>query len=63
MAESVVLMIVFSIFAEAGCGATFGITPAVDPKNTGAVYGAGACWRSVVQVYLALKAACSVTTC
>ena len=43
MAESVVLMIVFSIFAEAGCGATFGITPAVDPKNTGAVYGAGAC--------------------
>jgi hypothetical protein len=41
MAESVVLMIFFSIFAEAGCGATFGITPAVDPKNTGAVYGAG----------------------
>ena len=32
---SVTAMIFFSIFAEAGCGSTFGITPFVDPKNTG----------------------------
>ena len=37
---SVTAMIFFSIFAEAGCGSTFGITPFVNPKNTGAVYGA-----------------------
>ena len=40
LANSVGMMIIFSIFAEAGCGTTFGITPFVDPKNTGAVYGA-----------------------
>jgi NNP family nitrate/nitrite transporter-like MFS transporter len=36
---AVAILVIFSLFCQAGCGTSFGIAPYIDPRVTGSVYG------------------------
>jgi NNP family nitrate/nitrite transporter-like MFS transporter len=36
---AVAILVIFSLFCQAGCGTSFGIAPYIDPRATGSVYG------------------------
>ncbi|KAF8918025.1 High-affinity nitrate transporter 2.1, partial [Dissophora ornata] len=53
--SSIVVLILFSYFVQAGCGTTFSIVPSVNPKSMGAVYGlvgAGGSIGSIIFNYI-----------
>ncbi|KAG0329007.1 High-affinity nitrate transporter 2.1 [Podila horticola] len=55
LSSSIVVLILFSYFVQAGCGTTFSIVPFANPKSIGAVYGlvgAGGSIGSIVFNYI-----------
>jgi len=39
LAGAIIVMVVFSVFVQAGCGTTYGIVPYIDPPATGSISG------------------------
>ncbi|KAF9149402.1 High-affinity nitrate transporter 2.1 [Linnemannia schmuckeri] len=55
LSSSLVVLVLFSYFVQAGCGTTFSIVPFANPKSMGAVYGlvgAGGSIGSIVFNYI-----------
>ncbi|KAG0033206.1 High-affinity nitrate transporter 2.1 [Podila clonocystis] len=55
LSSSIVVMVLFSYFVQAGCGSTFSIVPFANPESMGAVYGlvgAGGSVGSIVFNYI-----------